>query len=59
MCDTKLNDIIALSQGDYSGEFEQKMNDERKKYDELISAGKYKDAYDQLLGMEEMYLSEK
>jgi hypothetical protein len=59
MCDTKLNDIIALSQEGYSGEFEQKMNDERKKYDELISAGKYKDAYDQLLGMEEMYLSEK
>ena len=57
MCDTKLNDIIALSQGDYSGDFVSQMNDERAKYDELINQGKYKDAYDQLLAMEEMYKS--
>ena len=55
MCDTKLNDIIALSQGSYSGDFVQKMDAERAAYDELIAAGKYKDAYDKLLAMEEMY----
>ena len=55
LCDTKLNDIIALSQGDYTGEFEQQMQQERQYYDDLINSGKYKDAYDQLTRMEEMY----
>jgi hypothetical protein len=56
VCDTKLNDIIALSQtGGYTGEFEQHMNEERSKYDQLIAEGKYKMAYDQLLSMEQEY----
>lgn len=58
VCDTKLNDIIALSQGSYTGEFENKMKDERKEYDDLINAGKYAEAYQQLLDMEKMYNEE-
>ena len=56
VCDTKLNDIIALSQaGGYTGEFEQHMNEERQKYDQLIAESRYKEAYDQLLSMEKEY----
>ena len=35
----------------------QQMQQEQQTYDDLINSGKYKDAYDQLTRMEEMYLA--